>query len=192
MKGLPFDTVSIDLRSGANRQPEWLARNPQGLVPALELDDGTFLTQSLAILEWLDERWPEPAFLPADPLSRAKVRAAALVIAADVHPIQNSGILKRVEQLAGPEAATLWAADIIGQGLASFEQLIADEPGPYCFGEQPGLADILLVPMLGNARRHGAAIDHLKRIGEVEAACRPLPAFRAAVPEGQPDAPARQ
>lgn len=185
-KGLDFDQTAIDLRTGAQRDPAWLARNPQGYVPALELDDGTLVTQSLAILEWLEEVHPAPAFLPKDAVARAHVRAAALVIAADTHPIQNLGVLKRVEALAGPDAARNWAKDIITQGLRAYEALA--QPGPYSFGAMPTLADICLVPMLGNARRFGVELAAFPQILAIEAACSALPAFAAAQPESQPDA----
>ncbi|WP_448580604.1 maleylacetoacetate isomerase [Thermaurantiacus sp.] len=187
MKGLPFTTVAHDLRTGATHRPEWVVRNPQAMVPALELADGTLLTQSLAILEWLEESVPEPPFLPGDPLARARVRAAALVIAADTHPIQNLRILKRVEALAGADAARHWAAQVIADGLGAFERLI--DPAPFAFGETPGLADILVVPMLGNARRFGVDLSAFPRILSVEAACSGLPAFQASRPEAQPDFP---
>jgi maleylpyruvate isomerase len=188
LKGVAFETVAHDLRSGANLVPEWRARNPQAMVPALELPDGTLLTQSLAILDWLEETRPDPAFLPAAPLARARVRAAALVIAADTHPIQNVRILKRVEALAGAEAARDWARTVIGDGLYAFEALIGRETGPFAFGPAPTLADICLVPMLGNARRFGAPLDGYPRILEAEAAASALPAFADAVPARQPDA----
>jgi maleylpyruvate isomerase len=188
LKGVPFETVAHDLRTGANLAPEWRARNPQAMVPALELPDGTLLTQSLAILDWLDETRPDPPFLPSEPLARANVRAAALVIAADTHPIQNVRILKRVEALAGADAARDWARTVITDGLCAFEAIIARRPGPFAFGPVPSLADICLVPMLGNARRFGAPLEGYPRILEAEAAAAALPAFAAAVPDLQPDA----
>jgi maleylpyruvate isomerase len=188
MKGVAFETVAHDLRAGANLAPEWRAMNPQAMVPALELPDGTLLTQSLAILDWLDETRPDPPFLPGDPLARARVRAAALIIAADTHPIQNLRILKRVEALAGGEAARDWARTVIGDGLSAFEAMIAREPGPFAFGPAPTLADICLVPILGNARRFGAPLEAYRRILEAEAAAGALPAFAAAIPSLQPDA----
>jgi maleylpyruvate isomerase len=187
LKGVAFETVAHDLRTGANLAPEWRARNPQAMVPALELPDGTLLTQSLAILDWLEETRPHPPFLPEEPLARARVRAAALVIAADTHPIQNVRILKRVEALAGADAARDWARTVITDGLSAFESLIARGPGPFAFGTTPTLADICLVPMLGNARRFGAPLEGYRRILEAEAAASALPAFAAAVPDRQPD-----
>lgn len=190
LKRLAFRQVAIDLRTGAQRAPGWLARNPQGLVPALELDDGRLLTQSLAILEWLEETFPQPPLLPADPVERAQVRALALAIAADTHPVQNLGVLKRIEGLAGADAARQWAADTIRQGLGAVEAMLAGNPGPFAFGTAPTLADICIVPQLFNARRFGVDVATWPRILEVEAACGALPAFRAADPSLQPDADA--
>ena len=187
-KGLDVAQSAIDLRTGAQLAAGWRSRNPQAMVPALELSDGTLLTQSLAILEWLDEAYPADPFLPADPIPRAKIRAASLVIAADTHPIQNLGILKRIEALSDADGARAWANDTIARGLSAFEALIAREPGPFCFGAAPTLADIILIPMLANARRFGVDLAHFPRIGEAEAACARLPAFVAARPEAQPDA----
>jgi maleylpyruvate isomerase len=187
LKGLEFQQVGHDLRSGAASAPEWVARNPQGMVPALELADGRLLTQSLAILEWLDETHPLPPFLPVDPWMRARVRAAALVIAADTHPIQNLRILKRVEAMADADAARAWARQVIGDGLGAFEALVRDAGGPFSFGSEPTLADICLVPMLGNARRFGLDLGPFPRIRAIEAAADALDAFAAARPEAQPD-----
>lgn len=187
-KGIAVAQTAIDLRTGAQHAPEWRARNRQGLVPALELSDGTLLTQSLAILEWLEEFAPHAPFLPADFTTRAKIRAACLVIAADTHPIQNVGVLKRVEALTDAATARQWAHDTIQPGLTAFEALIAREAGPFCFGETATMADILIVPMLANARRFGVDLAPFARIAQVAAACAPLPAFMAAVPEAQPDA----
>lgn len=187
-KGLPYRAVPLDLRTGAQTSAAYRATNPQGLIPALELDDGTVLTQSLAILEWLEETHPEPAFLPADPLLRAKIRAVCLAIAADTHPIQNLGTLKRIEALTDADTARQWAHDNIARGLTAVETLIARNTGPYAFGSQPTLADILLVPQLFNAARFGVNLAPFPRIREADAACAELPAFRAARPEAQPDA----
>jgi maleylpyruvate isomerase len=187
LKGLPFETVPVHLGQGAQADPAFLALNPQGFVPALKLDDGSVLTQSLAILEWLEETHPEPALLPADPVERAHVRAFAEIIACDIHPIQNLKILKKLRTLGqDQDGVNAWAAWIIEDGLDACNALIADRPGPYCFGDKVTLADVLLVPQLSNARRFGADL-RWPRILEVEAACRDLPAFKAAAPEAQPD-----
>lgn len=188
LKGIPFETVSHDLRTGAQRHPDYLARNPQGLIPALELDDGTILTQSLAILEWLDETHPTPPILPANPTQRAHVRAVALAIAADTHPIQNLGVLKRIEALTSADTARQWAQTTIANGLQAVEALISRNPGPYAFGPTPTLADILIIPQLLNARRFDTNLTPYPRIRAVEAACQTHPAFQAAHPDAQPDA----
>ncbi len=187
-KGVPFETVAMDLRTGVQATPEWRERNPQGLIPLLELEDGTRLTQSLAILEWLEEAFPEKPFLPVDPLARAKVRAVALAIATDLHPVQNLGVLKRIETLTDAETARQWAQDTIARGLTAVEAMIRDSGGPYAFGVVPTLADILIVPQLFNARRFGVELSAMPRILDVEAAASELPAFRKALPDVQPDA----
>lgn len=187
-KGVAYESVPMDLRTGAQSSAQWRRRNPQGLIPALELEDGTLLTQSLAILEWLDESYPERPFLPADPVGRARIRAVVLAIAADTHPLQNLGVLKRIEALTSADGARAWAEQTIRQGLAAVEALIARNPGPHAFGSQPTLADIFIVPQLFNARRFGVELSAFPRILEVEAATAALPAFAAAVPDRQPDA----
>lgn len=186
LKGLGYENVSHHLRKKEHRAPEYLALNPQGLVPTLVVGDEV-LTQSLAICEYLDETHPEPALLPADPLARAKVRAAAQVIACDVHPVQNLKVLARLRASGWDEdAVNGWARDVIEEGLAAFEALLPDNAGPFCFGDTPGLADIVLVPQLVNARRFGATIS--ARISGIEANCLALDAFQRARPEIQPDA----
>ena len=188
LKGLVVEHIPHHLRRGEQRDPAYLALNPQGLVPALELDDGTVLTQSLAIIEWLDETWPRPALLPADPVRRARVRAFALAIAADIHPVQNLRVLRRIGDLTGSEAAgPTWAEEVNRTGLAACEQLIAGETGPFCFGDTPTLADLCLVPQLGNARRFGVEVGAFPRLLKAEQAALALEAFAAAAPERQPD-----
>lgn len=190
LKGLKADEEAYyPLREGAQRTPDFLKLNPQGLVPALETDDGHVLTQSLAMLEWLEETHPEPAFLPNDPIERAKVRAFAMVIACDIHPVQNLKVLNAVRDLGhSGEEVTEWARRVNFEGLEACEALIADTPGPFCFGGKPGLADICLVPQLANARRFGADLSGFKRILQAEDACMEIKAFADAVPEKQPDA----
>jgi maleylpyruvate isomerase len=190
LKGVTIDEQEFyALRTGAQRSPEFLKINPQGLVPAIETDDGHVLTQSLAIMEWLEETHPEPAFLPKDPIERAKVRAFALAIACEIHPVQNLKVLNAVKALGNSEEeANEWARRVNFEGLEACEALLAGTKGPFCFGDKPGLADICLIPQLGNARRFGADLSGFKRILEVDAACKELPAFANAVPEKQPDA----
>ena len=188
LKGLAYETVSHQLRRGEQRAADYLALNPQGLVPALELDGGQVLTQSLAICEYLDEAFPQPPLLPKDPLARADARALALIIACDIHPIQNLKILRRLgENGLGEEAVQGWARAVIAEGLGAYEQRLALTAGRFSCGDAPSLADVFLVPQLGNARRFGVP-QEWPRILAVEAACQALPAFAAAVPEAQPDA----
>jgi maleylpyruvate isomerase len=189
LKGIAYEQVSHHLRKGEQRAQAYLALNPQGFVPALVLDDGTVLTQSLAIIDWLDETRPDPPLLPSAPLARARVRAFALAIACDVHPVQNLKVLKRLRKLGHEQdAIDEWAAWANREGLAACETLVAAEPGPFCFGGSPTLADICLVPQLANARRFGVDVAAYPRLLAAEAAARALPAFAEAAPERQPDA----
>jgi maleylpyruvate isomerase len=189
LKGIKATPVSHHLPKGEHKAEGYVALNPQGLVPSLELDDGTILTQSLAIIEWLNETHPNPPFLPADPVRRAKVRAFALVIACEIHPVQSLGTLNRLRKVNLPEdAVKQWAIAINMDGLAACERLVAAEAGPFCFGSAPTLADIFLVPQLGNARRNGADVSGFRRLMEAEAACMKIEAFAAAEPERQQDA----
>ena len=188
LKGLPYDQVFHHLRRGEQRSPDFLELNPQGLVPALVVGAGEVLTQSLAIIEYLDETHPLPPLLPSSPLVRAKVRAFAQAIACDIHPVQNLRVLDRLRALGLQEAdVQAWARDVIDHGLEACERLIADQAGPFAFGESPGLADLCLVPQLFNARRFGVDM-RWTRLLAVEAACAGLAAFVASRPENQPDA----
>ena len=189
LKGVDVEHVSHHLRHGEQRDPAYLALNPQGLVPTLELDDGTVLTQSLAIIEWLDETYPEPALLPNDALERAKVRAFAQAIACDTHPVQNLKVLNRLRALGhDAEGALAWAANVNVDGLSACEQLATNSPGPFCFGAKPSLADICLVPQLGNARRFKVDVAQFPRLLQAGAAAMELAAFRDATPDRQADA----
>jgi maleylpyruvate isomerase len=188
LKGLSVEHLSHHLRKGEQRAPAYLALNPQGLVPTLQ-DGAVNLTQSLAIIEWLDETHPEPPLLPKDPLRRAHVRAFAHALASDTHPVQNLRVLARLRDLGLPEEqVTAWAAWINREGLSACEKLIADEPGPFCFGETPTLADLCLVPQLANARRYGVDLAAFPRLLRAEAAAKNLKAFTDAAPERQADA----
>ena len=189
LKGLRAEHLPHHLRKGEQGAPAYLAINPQGLVPALEDDAGAILTQSLAIIEWLEETHPTPPLLPKDPLRRAKVRAFALAIACDTHPVQNLKVLSRLRQLGLPEEkVTEWAAWANREGLSACEILIAGKPGPFCFGNAPTMADLCLVPQLGNARRFGVDVSAYPRLLKVEAAAKAMAAFADAAPERQPDA----
>jgi maleylpyruvate isomerase len=189
LKGLSAEHFFRHLRRNEHRSPEHLALNPQGLVPALVLEDGTVLTQSLAIIEYLDETHPEPRLLPSDAVRRTKVRAFAQAIACEVHAVQNLKVLNRVKALGHDQAtANAWAHDVMAEGLAACETLLAHEPGPFCFGAAPTLADLALVPQLYNARRFNVDLATMPRLLAAEAACLALPAFAEAAPERQPDA----
>ena len=177
------------LRKGEQCAPAFLALNPQGLVPALEDDHGAVLTQSLAIIEWLDETHPEPPLLPKDLLRRAKVRAFAQALACDTHPVQNLKVLARLRELGVSEdKVTAWAGWANREGLSACEKLIVNEPGPFCFGEAPSLADLCLVPQLANARRFGVDVNAFPRLLKAEAAAKAMKAFADAAPDQQPDA----
>ena len=189
LKGLSAEQLTHHLRKGEQRDPACLAINPQGLVPTLQDDSGAILTQSLAIIEWLDEVHPQPPLLPRDPLRRARVRAFAQAIACDTHPVQNLKVLARLRELGlSEQQVTGWAAWANREGLSACEKLVAGEGGPFCFGEQPSLADLCLVPQLANARRFGVDVAAFPRLLKAEAAARNLKAFADAAPERQPDA----
>jgi maleylacetoacetate isomerase len=188
LKGLTAEHLPHHLRKGEQSEPAYLALNPQGLVPTLE-KSGAVLTQSLAIIEWLDETHPNPPLLPKDPLRRARVRAFALAIACDIHPVQNLKVLARLRQLGLPEEqVTGWAAWVNREGLAACEALIRGEKGPFCFGDKPTIADLCLVPQLANARRFGADVGSFPRLLEAEAAAKEMKAFADAAPDRQSDA----
>jgi len=194
LKGLVAEQAIYHLRRGEHLTDAYRALNPQALLPTLVLDvdeapGGAVLTQSLAIIEYLDEVHPQPPLLPADPVARAHVRAFALAIAADLHPLQNLRVLQAVAELgAAGDSGQAWARRVNEEGLAACEALLPDGPGPFCFGATPGLADICLVPQIGNARRFGVDLERFPRLMAHDAACAALPAFAAAVPARQQDA----
>jgi maleylacetoacetate isomerase len=193
LKGLAPTFVPVHLRRGEQKADPYRALNPQALVPALETGDGTVLTQSLAIIEWLDETRPEPALLPKDPVTRAKARAFAAVIACDIHPLQNLRVLAYLRETFGADQPTLdaWCRRWIGDGLAACETLLAHEPErAFAFGDAPGIAEICLVPQLFSAVRFGLDLGPYPRLRALRAACEALPAFADAHPLRQPDAEA--
>lgn len=191
LKGIAVEQVPIHVTKdgGQQRLPAYLAKNPQALVPALELDDGTVLTQSLAIIEYLDRISPEPRLIPADAVLAAKVRAVALAIACDIHPLNNLRVLNYLKGPFGrsqPDIDAWYRHWVLEGGLQAVERLI---PGtPFCFGASPTLADVALVPQVANARRFDVPIDHLPKILAADAACAALDAFARAHPSRQPDA----
>ncbi|MGG5807965.1 maleylacetoacetate isomerase [Falsiroseomonas sp. CW058] len=191
LKGVPYAQAFRHLRRGEQSAPDYLAQNPQGLVPALDVAGRGTLTQSLAIVEWIEESFPGPALLPGAPWARARVRALAGIIACDVHPIQNLRVLVYLKRDlgAGQPAVDAFARHWISLGLDAVEARLAEaETGAFCHGDAPGMADLCLVPQLGNARRFGLDLARWPRVLRVEAACAALPAFAEAAPERQPDA----
>jgi maleylacetoacetate isomerase len=190
LKGLPYEMVPIHLTKdgGYQRKPEFRSVNPQMRVPALELSSGDVLTQSLAIIEYLDEIQPEPPLLPVDALARAKVRAVAQMVACDIHPLNNLIVLqylKRTLKHAQAEIDT-WYHHWVSDGFNAIEATIA--PAPYACGAQVTLADVCLVPQVANARRLKVPLEAFPKIVAAESACLKLPAFDKARPENQPDA----
>jgi maleylpyruvate isomerase len=189
LKGVQVEHQAHHLRHGAQRAADYLRLNPQGLVPTLELEDGTPLTQSLAICEWLDETHPHPPLLAGDAQRRAKIRGFAFAIACDIHPVQNLKVLGRLRAMNVPEHdVTAWARWAIADGLDACQKLISESQGPFCFGDSPSLADVCLTPQLFNARRFGVDLKGFERLLVAEAACDKLPAFVAAAPDRQLDA----
>jgi maleylpyruvate isomerase len=191
LKGLDYEYAAIHLRKGEQSGEAYRSINAQELVPALEDDRGRF-TQSLAIIEYLDERYPQPPLLPATPEARARVRAIALAIACDIHPLDNLRVLRYLVRNLGAseEAKDAWYRHWIDAGLAALEaQLAADSAtGAFCHGATATLADICLVPQLANARRAGIPLAAYPTLTRIEARCNSLPAFAQAAPETQPDA----
>ncbi|MFD1787141.1 maleylacetoacetate isomerase [Sphingomonas floccifaciens] len=186
LKGLGFESVSLDLRAGEQKLPSYRILSPQGLVPAIE-HDGVVLTQSLAILEWLDETHPEPGFLPFDPTGRARVRAMAYTIAMDIHPVNNLRILKALKGDFGAEqpAIDAWVRHWIAEGFTALEAM-AD--APYLSGETPGLADICLVPQWYNAERFALDTSPYPKLAAIVGRANDHPAFAAAHPSRHPHA----
>lgn len=191
LKGLDFESAFVHLRRGEQRSTAHLERNPQGLVPAL-VDGDLVLGQSLAILEYLEEQYPEPPLLPKAPAQRARVRQIACAIACDIQPLQNFGVLMRLkcELDASDEETARWVKGVIEPGLAAVEALLtASASGDgFCFGERPTLADVCLVPQVHNARRFGCDLSKCPTVVRVAEHCASLETFAKAAPGAQPDA----
>ncbi len=185
LKGLMVERRPVHLLEGKHREPAYRQKNPLALVPTLELDDGALITQSLAIIDYLEALKPEPPLLPIDPVLAAKVRAAALTIACDIHPLVNLRVIRALEERfnAEPHEIEAWRSRWILDGLAALDALIA--PAPFSFGAAPTLADVCLIPQLYNARRFNVVFDQFANILAVEAACREHLAFVAAHPDAQ-------
>ncbi|MCV9920979.1 MULTISPECIES: maleylacetoacetate isomerase [Pseudomonas] len=190
LKGLDYQALPVNLLKGEHRADDYLAVNPQGRVPALRTDSGEVLVQSPAIIEYLEEVYPQPALLPAAPEARAKVRGVAALIGCDIHPLHNVSVLNQLRQLGHDEGqVNQWIGHWIGQGLAAVEQLIGDNG--FCFGQTPGLADLYLIPQLYAAERFNVELTGYPRIRRVAALAQQHPAFVQAHPAQQPDTPAQ-
>lgn len=191
LKGMKADAVPVNLLKGEQKEAGYARVNPQQLLPALVLEGGQALTQSLAIMEYLEEVQPSPALLPADALGRARVRALALAVACEIAPLGNSGTLGYLTQALGvsEEDKTAWLHHWMHKGFTAIEAMLAQGAGRFCHGDLPGLADCCLVPQVYNARRFGVALEAYPTIVRIDAQCAGLPAFAAAHPGKQADAP---
>jgi maleylpyruvate isomerase len=189
LKGLLYEQVPVDLRAGAQKSDAYRTLNPQGLVPALEVD-GRVLTQSPAILEWLEEAHPEPPLLPRDPYERARVRAMAALIGCDVHPLNNLRVLQTLKHDLGADEAKIaaWTAKWITAGFEALEHMMGRHGGAWSFGDSPTLVDCYLIPQVYSARRFEVDLSPWPEILAVDARAAAHPAFQAAHPDRQPDA----
>lgn len=188
LKQLDYQYVPVNLLKGEQRGPDFLRLNPQGRVPALKIDSGELIVQSPAIIEYLEEVYPQPALLPEELLLRAQVRGVAAVIGCDIHPLHNVSVLDQLRALGhGDTQVNQWIAHWISLGLSAVERLIGDEG--FCFGDEPGLADVYLIPQLYAAERFNIDLGDFPRIRRVAALAEQHPAFVLAHPSRQPDAP---
>jgi maleylacetoacetate isomerase len=183
LKGVDYESVPVNLLVGEQAGAVNAAANPQKLIPALLLDDGTVLTQSLAIVDWLDAAYPEPRLIPADPLLRARALAIALAVAAEIHPLTNLRVQARLASQFGADAAARddWYRHWVSEGLDALEAMAGD--GPFLAGDAPGVADLCLVPQMYNARRFAVPLDRCPRLADIDARASALPAFAAAHPD---------
>jgi len=190
LKGLAYEPRFVHLAKGEHRKPEYAALNPQGLVPALAEDDGSLLTQSLAIIEYLEEKYPHPPLLPQDARGRARVRSLALLIACEIHPLNNLRTLTHLRKALGQneDQVTTWYRHWIADGLAKLESDLGTGAGRFCHGDSPTIADCCLVPQIFNAKRFNCDLAAYPATMRIFAECMQLDAFQRAQPSSQPDA----
>lgn len=189
LKGLPFDYAPVNLAAGDQLGEAYRRLNPQGLTPALETEDGPVLTQTLAILEWLEEVHPTPPLLPANFYDRARVRAMAALVACDIHPLNNMRVQKQLTRMGiDADGRAQWTQRWINDGFAALEPMIAAHTAGFCFGAQPTFADCLLIPQVYSAERYDVDLAPYPAIRAVAEHCAGHPAFQAAHPDRQPDA----
>jgi len=189
LKGVMYDYAAVDLLAGQQREPAYRTVNPQGLAPALDLGDGHILTQSLAILEWLEETRPQPAILPRSALDRAIVRAMANIVACDIHPLNNTRVSRKLKELGLDEdAVSAWITGWITEGFDALEPLVARHAGMFAFGDSPTIADCCLVPQVYSANRFNVDMAAWPAIAGLAERTAMHPAFAAAHPSRQPDA----
>ena len=189
LKGVAYDLIAVDLLAGEHREADYRALNPNAGVPALVLDDGTVLTQSMAIMAYLDAQWPQPRLIPDDALERAKVMAVAYSVATDIHPVNNLRVLKQLKaRLGAPqEEIESWMRHWMREGFTAIEPQLADD-GPFSFGPEPDIADLCIVAQMYNARRWDLDLEPYPKLRRVEAACLATPAILAAHPDQQIEA----
>ena len=192
-KGVSYDQKAYPLLENAQRSSAYLDLNPQGLVPALELDDGSVLTQSLAICEYIEDVWPEPPLMPEDALGRARVRSLSQIVALDVHPLNNLRVLQRLRSSCDQddEGVAQWFRQWATTGFSALEQRLSSETatGLFCHGDQPSIADVCLFAQVINNRRFSVSLEPYPTIARIFERCEAVEAFAAAMPDRQPDAP---
>ncbi|MCI5046274.1 MAG: maleylacetoacetate isomerase [Aquisalinus sp.] len=192
LKGLAYDITPVDLRTGAHKEQDFLTLNPQGLVPSLEVEDGITLSQSPAIIEYLEERFPERPLLPKEPTARARVRAMAALVGCDIHPLNNLRVLKylRGDLQLDQSQTDLWAQTWITAGFQALEELLSQDTsrGDFCHGAQPGLVECYLLPQIYSARRFHQDMSQFPLLSAIEENCMALEPFQKAYPDNQPDA----
>jgi len=190
LKGLEYEPAFVHLAKGEHRKPDYAKINPQALVPTLELEDGTRLNQSLAIIEYLDETHPQKPLVPKDPLARARVRSLSYLVASEIHPLNNLRVLQHLKRALGQseEEVNAWYRHWIADGLAKLEEELKGKTGKYCYGETPSMADCCLVPQIFNAKRYNCDLAPYPTTMRIFDACMKLEAFERAQPAKQPDA----